>query len=334
MRTVLIGAGSIGGPLAVLMQEKGYDIDVVAHGADKARLIREEGFHVTGALGEHCERLNAYGSIAELSGKYDICFISTKYQQMPDVAREMLPYLNDDSLVLSLQNGIVTDLLAEVVGDRRTVACMIGVGATLISPNHVEITAVSEFRIGTPYIDAPASLEKVVEMMSSLCKTSVDDHIIASLYAKVIFNSATNSLAAITGHTVGYILDTKEARRAELAIIREAVAIADKMGIDIPRFNMLPKFQTVSKLKGPIPDFLFSQFLRYGFKFKSRNVRPSTLQSLSKGLKTEIDIMNGYLSAKGKEYGVPTPVNDSLTHMIKQIENGELSIHPDNIYKI
>ena len=53
MKVVLVGTGSIGGTIAVLLQEHGHDLDVVAHGEEKAKLFREEGFRLTGVYGDH-----------------------------------------------------------------------------------------------------------------------------------------------------------------------------------------------------------------------------------------------------------------------------------------
>ena len=39
---------------------------------------------------------------------------------------------------------------------------------------------------------------------------------------------------------------------------------------------------------------------------------PSTLQDVRKGRKTEIDGLNGYVSRRGREVGIPTPVNDAI----------------------
>ena len=63
-------------------------------------------------------------------------------------------------------------------------------------------------------------------------------------------------------------------------------------------------------------------------------VRPSTLQSLDRGEKTEIDIFNGYISKNGKKYGVPTPVNDQIYDFIKKIENGEAKSSMSNLAQI
>ena len=64
------------------------------------------------------------------------------------------------------------------------------------------------------------------------------------------------------------------------------------------------------------------------------NVRPSTLQSLDRGEKTEIDIFNGYIIEMGKKTGVPTPVNQQIYDAIKAIENGEMKSSMENLDKI
>lgn len=87
MKVVLVGTGSIGGTIAVLLQEHGHDLDVVAHGEEKAKLFREEGFRLTGVYGDHCQRLHAYPSVSALTDTYDLALIATKYQQMPDAGQ-------------------------------------------------------------------------------------------------------------------------------------------------------------------------------------------------------------------------------------------------------
>ena len=171
MKVVLIGTGSIGGTIAVLLQEHGHDLDVVAHGEEKAKLFREEGFRLTGVYGDHCQRLHAYPSVSALTDMYDLALIATKYQQMPDVARELLPHLKDTSLVASLQNGLCLDMLSEVVGDERTAGVMIGFGATQLEPNLVEVTASAELVIGMLDGSEPPALKQLCSMLNDCLPT-------------------------------------------------------------------------------------------------------------------------------------------------------------------
>jgi len=54
------------------------------------------------------------------------------------------------------------------------------------------------------------------------------------------------------------------------------------------------------------------------------------LQSLERGKKTEIDYLNGYISRKGKETGIHTPLNDKLIQFVKEIESKERKIGLSN----
>ena len=57
--------------------------------------------------------------------------------------------------------------------------------------------------------------------------------------------------------------------------------------------------------------------------FKYRRIKSSTLQSLQRGRRSEIDYLNGYVCQQGRKFGISTPLNDAIVAMIKEIESGE-----------
>jgi len=59
--------------------------------------------------------------------------------------------------------------------------------------------------------------------------------------------------------------------------------------------------------------------------------RPSMLQDVMKGRRTEIDYLNGYVSQQGKRLGVPTPVNDAVVAAVRQHGVGTLKPDPKNL---
>lgn len=335
MRMVLVGAGSIGGTVAAMLQGNGYPLDVVVHGEEAADQINKEGYYLTGLYGEGCVKLKAFPTVDALEGQYDIAFVATKYQQLQPMATALLPYLKEDSLVVSLQNGLCMDLLADVVGEKRTVGVMISLSGTRLDVNKVNVTAVSQLLIGMPNAYHPKQLDELKKMLNTFIPTEIMDNIVGHLFSKLIFNSCINAIAAVTDTTVGKMLRTKKARQVVMSIIREGCAVAEAMGIEVARFNIMPKFQFMSRFDTRAWNAAWGRFLQLAWLVGgSGRVIPSTLQSLRAKSPTEIDIMNGYLAEQGKQYGIPTPTNQSITEVIKQMEEGALPLSPDNIFKV
>lgn len=330
MKTLIIGMGCIGGTVATVMKSSGYDIEVVAHGEENAKLIEEKGFSITGVKGDRTVKFKAYPDVESVQGKYDIVMIATKYQQMPELAEKSLRLLNDDSLVVSLQNGLCVESLASVVGEKRAVGCMIGFGATMEKKNYVNVTTSGEFYIGMLKGNSSPKLDYLKDMFSTVYPTKIADDINARLYSKLIINSCINAIAGISGKTLGDILTDKTARATFLKIAREAMNVASAMNMKVPKYGAILEYRLLMLSESKVWNAVCGAAVIVVGKM-NKNVRPSTLQALETGRRTEIDIMNGYISYLGKKYNVPTPVNDKLTAMIKQIEAGERKMGVQNV---
>lgn len=333
MKIILVGAGSIGGTTAVMLKESGHDIEIVESNHERAEKIRTQGLSLTGALGNHNQKFKVYENIDELTEIYDVCIIATKYFALAAVAEKMLPHVKSDGLFMSMQNGICTKILSDVVGTDKAAGCMIGFGATMLANGDVNVTSGGELKIGRVNGIIDEKIKALGEVYKSLLPTKVVNNIDAQLYSKLIINSCINSIAALTGECVGVMLSEDRAKSIFLQIAREATYVSKKMGLKVPpyatvlNYNLLlisdaDWFNAIAKLLVTI----------VGKKFG--DVRPSTLQSLDRGEITEIDIFNGYIVKQGKEYGVPTPVNEQIWNFIKKIEKGEEKSSMDNLKKI
>ncbi len=329
-RIVVIGAGAIGGVTAAFMRQAGQDVTLVCKHREIADLSCGKGLHITGVKGEHDITVHAVTSVEELSGQFDLCLIATKAYDMPECARQMLPLLKPDSLVLSLQNGVCVDALAAVVGRERTVGCVIGFGGTMHGPGQLEMTSTGEFIIGRLEGDQ-AALEPAKEALSAVTETIVTDHIYEELYSKLIVNSCITSLGAICGLRLGQMMKRKQARKIFLAIIGEAMRVADALNLRVPPFGGKLDYYGLMKGDGAL-DRLRRHIVIYIVGLKYKNLKSSSLQSLERGRPTEIDYFNGYIAQKGDEHGVPCPVNDRLTAMVKEIENGKRRIEEQNLF--
>ncbi len=330
MRIVVVGPGAIGGITAALMKKNGYDVTLVCKHQDIATLAAGRGLRLTGAKGDMTVPVHAVAAIEELSGVYDLELIATKAYDMPDAARQLLPFLREDTPVVSLQNGLCTDALALAVGRARTVGCVIGWGATMRGPGELEMTSGGEFIIGK-IEGGQASLAPVREALSSVTETVISENILAELYSKLIVNSCITSLGAVCGLKLGEMMKRRQARVIFLAIIAEAMAVADAMKLTVPPFGGKLDYYRLMRGNGVLARLRRHATIRVvGIKYK--NLKSSSLQSLERGRPTEIDYFNGYIAGKGEELGVPCPVNRRLTQMVKEIEGGKRSIKVENLF--
>lgn len=334
MRSVLIGPGAIGGTLATLITEGGFQLDVVCRDEALANQHAQQGFHLAGVKGEHTVKLTTYPSIDALEGKYDICIISTKVHFLPDLASKMLPFLNDDSLVVCMQNGICVDKLAEVVGYERTCGCMIGFGATMKAEGDVEMTSLGDFVIGMDKGNSSPKLEYLKQILDCVLPTKITDNIVGALFSKLIINSCINSLGAATGCTLGEVLQEDKACDIFLCIAREGIKVALAMGIDVPPYNGMLEYKMLLTNETPAYNAMLKTVFRKVGTQNYGDVKVSMLQSLERGEKTEIDIFNGFIAQKGDEVGVPTPVNAQMTAIIKEIETKKREISLKNLEDI
>ena len=323
----VIGAGAIGGITAAYLSKAGYDVELVCKHAQRAAQAADPGLHITGVRGDHRIPVRAVTEIGQLSGEKDIVLIVTKAYDMPEAARLVLPYLKDSSLVVSMQNGICTDTLAGIVGAARAVGCVVGWGSTMLEDGTLNMTSEGHFVIGgcLPQTDVSA-LRAVLE---HVMPTQISDNIVADLYSKMIINSCITSMGVLSGLYLGQILRLRKARNIFTQIIREALAVAEAMQLEVRPYGGRLDYHRLVGAHGVLAAFKRHLTIRIiGFKY--RRLKSSSLQSLSRGKPTEIDYFNGYIARKGEQLGVATPVNRRLTRMVKEIEAGSRAIDVHN----
>lgn len=333
MRICIIGAGAIGGVVAGVLARDKYDVSLVVKHSDLAKKISATGIEVSGTCGSFIIPLPAAATPEEMEGRFDYVLIATKADGLVESAKRMQPFLDEKSRVVSMQNGICEGMLAEVVGEERTIGCVVGFGATMHDPGRVEMTSGGEFILGNWNRKRDRELEKLAEILGKVVDTRVTDDILPELYSKLIINSCITTLGAICGLNMGEMLASQKPRKLFIEVIREAVAVAEAMGIKVPpgASGKLDFYKFLAP--GPLSDFKRHLTIRViGMKYSK--LKSSSLQSLERGRKTEVENYNGYIAARGKMHGVSTPVNDQLTRLVQEIESGDRSISLENFRTI
>ena len=326
---LVVGAGAIGGITAALLKRAGYDVEIIAKYNDYAEMISTTGLQITGARGNFKQNLKAWKSATPEIGKKDIILLATKATDMMQAAAESIHLLKEDGLLVSLQNGICEDDLATIAGRERIVGCVVAWGATMVSQGQLFMSSEGEFIIG--YIDrrSDARLSELASILSSIVPVKITDNIIGHLYSKLIINSCITPLGAICGMHLGEMLSKPKIRRIFIAIMSEAMQVADEMGIKVEPFRGKLDYYRILADNGWFADLKRHILIRIiGFQY--RKLKSSSLQSLERGKPTEIDYFNGYIEKNAKIHGIDVPVNSAIVMLIHEIESGSRQITPDN----
>jgi 2-dehydropantoate 2-reductase len=120
-------------------------------------------------------------------------------------------------------------------------------------------------------------------------------------WRKVIFNAATNPMGALTGLTHGRLCERPDLRAVVSGLVDEGKAVAAAQGIEL---DADPE---------ELIDHAARPDVAYGHK-------ASMLQDVEARRMTEVDYLNGGIARFGRELGVPTPLHDTITALVKGVE--------------
>jgi 2-dehydropantoate 2-reductase len=317
----IIGAGAVGGITAAMLVNAGYNVEVACNSPLLAERLKSDGLCISGICGSYRIPVPAIARATDMTSPKDIVFVTTKANDMLAAAQEILHLLHKNTLVVTMQNGMEQLAVADIVGSERTFICIVEWGATMLDPGEICMTSKGNFVLGTPCNRYDARLPVLQQILSHIAPVRTSDNINGDLYAKLLINSCNASLGAISGLSLGDMLSIKKARTIFIEIVREGIAVADAMGIKVEKFGGKLDYYRYLHGTGYFADMKRHLILRFIGR-QRKHVMSSNLMSLRRGRPTEIDYLNGYITRNGKQYHVPTPINDRIVQLVKEIENG------------
>ena len=301
MRICVVGVGAIGGLYAAHLAQLedvevwGYDVS-----AEHVAAIARDGLRLTGAA-DLVGRVEARTDAAAIP-PCELGIVAVK-AAFTEAAMAATAAVFADGAVCSVQNGIG----AEEVVARHAPRVIRGVclpAGHLTAPGVVNMDAPGTTWIG-PFEPRPAAPAEIAALGDALNRagmpTEVEADARGAQWTKLLFNAATNPLAALTGLTHGELCDQPPLRRTVTALVEEGRAVADALGITLDRD----------------PDELISAAAR-----ENHDHRPSMLQDALAHRPTEVDALNGGIVRAGVEAGVPTPLHAAIAALIAGLEAG------------
>lgn len=296
----VFGLGAIGSVYAARIYDSNPEAVRIIASYDRIERYKKEGVHVNGKKYDfsYCD----HGS--SNVGKAELILIAVKQHHLMECINSFLPFVGDDTIILSLLNGISSEeIIGERTGmDRMLYSYVVGTDATRESRS-TKYKSMGRIVFGEKdNTEHSANVKKVSGFFDRYgINYEIPVNMLRSMWWKFMLNVAVNQLSAVLDAPYGVFAKSSYAQKLLICAAQEVVDISKKNGVDLNHEDIELMIKIICGLD---PESMTSM-----------------LQDVRAGRKTEVEIFSKEVLSLGRQYGVNTPVNDLLYSMIKVIED-------------
>jgi 2-dehydropantoate 2-reductase len=338
-RIAIVGAGAVGGYTGAHMAQAGEDVTYIDPWPENVETLRAKGFTIshikdvpeftTPVRALHLTELQQFSKEAPI----DIAFICMKSYDTAWATTMIKQYLAPDGFVVSLQNCINEETIASIAGWGRTLGTIASsITVELLEPGHVRRAsgkggeAHTVYRVGEVHGRVTERAKEICRLVSLADSAKVTSNLWGERWSKLVVNAMANGMSASTGLLSRDMLLDDGLRRFSARLGSEAIRVGQAHGYQLEEIHHLdPEIiagagEGDAKASAAYDEHRLAEANKPG----GGAHRPSMGQDMVKGRRTEIEFLNGFIVAKAKEIGIPTPANTALTDIVKRVEKGEL----------
>ena len=333
MRSAIYGAGSLGTVMGAFLAKNGVEIDLVNRNKAHVEALKSNGARITGTV-EMTIPVNALLP-EEMTGKYDIIFLMTKQLNNRETLTFLKDFLADDGVVVTLQNGIPEDSVAEIVGPERTVGVTVEWGATMTAPGESMLTSDPDslsFHMGSMPGIPESKLEEVKSVLEKMCPVEIETNLPGVRWSKLLINATFSGLGTVMGGTFGDVTKNPLGRELAVRCMKEVIDVGRAAGVTfapVQGKDIVSLFYWTNPVKKAVAKLILPVAMK-----KHAAIEPSMLQDLKKNKPCEIDAINGVVCDWGRKKGIPTPVSDRIVEIVHEIQDGKRKPAPENLKEI
>ncbi|MDZ7582219.1 MAG: 2-dehydropantoate 2-reductase [Deltaproteobacteria bacterium] len=296
MQFLVIGAGAMGCLFAARLKRAGLEVGLYDKGAQRAQRIRAEGIEVQEVGGSFRVAVPVVSRKPDPGP--DAVLLCVKSHDTAEASKTVAPWLKEDTVILTLQNGLGNiEILEKFFGRERVLGGVTSEGATVLGHGRIRHAGGGETAIGPSGVGTKKILS-AFRQAGFTCKAV--DNLQQLIWGKLIINVGINALAAVTGLKNGRLPEIRSTRAIMEMAVEEAVAVARAKEIVLPYPDPIGRVRQVCKATAD-------------------NVA-SMLQDVLNKKRTEIAVINGAIVREGEALGIATPVNAVLTSLVKAIQ--------------
>ncbi|MED1951606.1 2-dehydropantoate 2-reductase [Brevibacillus centrosporus] len=298
LQIAVVGGGSVGLLYAARLALYGQAVTVVTRRSPQSNQLMQNGLTLQDLDGQKKVVSVKAQSIEHGLPHAHLYLLGVKQTELPDLL-PMLQKLPADARVIALQNGLGhEEQLSNVLSERQCFFAINTEGARRLSATEVAHTGSGLLRIG-PWVKRgvadPVINSFIATAISAGMNVQLEESIKPFAWKKLMANALINPLTALFDIPNGALLDSPDTLKLMRELFEEASAVAFANGQKMGETD----WQEIVTI----------------CRNTSRN-HSSMLQDVKRQKRTEVESINGYLVARGKEAGISTPLHEVLLRLI------------------
>lgn len=302
-RIAVVGAGAVGCYFGGMLARAGAPVTLIGR-AQHVEAMTRNGLFLESL---HFQQQIAISAATDLEAarEAELVLLCVKTLDTEETAVALAPHLAPGALVISLQNGVDNVERIRAAANLDALPAVVYVSAEMSAPGAVKHNGRGDLVIGDLPGRGDQRREPQLELIAAAFSRAevpcrVSDNIQAELWTKLMINCAYNAISALGRARYAKIVQNPCTREVMVRAIEESLSVARASGVQLPDRDYVE--------------------LGLSFAKATPEALSSTAQDIARGKRTEIDSLNGYVSRRGAELGVSTPVNQTLHALVKLLE--------------
>ena len=332
MRALIWGAGAIGGTIGAYFIRTGHEICFVDLDKDHVAAINEQGLRVEGPIDTFTVKAQAILP-QNLQTRWDVILLCTKGHHTEMAMQGLLPVLSETGYVVSVQNGLNEALIAEMIGETRTVGSFVNFGADYLKPGVIHYGGRGAVVLGELKGASSKRLEALHQLFLSFDdKAIMTDNIWGYLWGKMAYGALLYA-TALTDASIADALDADAYQEVLIALAKEVLAVCAAKAIRAEGFNGFNPQAFMPEASQVLAQASMKEMV--AFNRKSAKTHSGIYRDLAvRKRKTEADAHLGVMIAQAKALGLSMPLTEKLLELIHEIEVGRRSLSWANLERL
>jgi 2-dehydropantoate 2-reductase len=331
-RMAVLGTGGIGSCIGADLTRAGHQVLLIDQWPAHVEAMKSRGLSIALRAQELQVPVQALHlcELATLKPELDLVFLTVKSYDTRWTVELIKPYLKPDGVLVSAQNSFNDEWIVPIIGHGRDIGSAFELSAEVLAPGMVKRNtdhAVTRFVLGELHGRITPRLEDIAAILRAVGHVELSTNIWGAKWSKLVLNTMSMALGTIGGLRSWELAQNPRYLALAVKLGRETVNVGAALGYALePLAGLLP----AKDLSNPTDEEL-QQLVLNLVADVGKDARNAMLQDQTKGRLTEVAYLNGLVVSKGREVNVPTPWNEKVTALVKQIEGGHLKPDAGNL---